>query len=340
MFNHKFKSVLLVFVMLIAAVGGGMAAASYDNETTSTSTTSDLVGGETVTDLDNSSKQKVLEVQSDNASSGDDFTLKFIVNDTNSEQDGEVIHVDDSSWTATNSSAGYYNQTFTHAEVFEDLERDAGEDVTVDVVTVVNESETSEEEARIQITASNDADSAVATVYENEDLVTIGEASSLNPLADTSNQTGAAKATQYVDVNANNTTSVHVNAAGQNLSDAWSASASDFDSGQLVTTHAVYIDGELYPAVKSDASDVSWLNTSADTYAVVHDDGDVTVENANATFESDGIKSVKVVGNQKIGFWAAYSMLSDYNVSNGERVSIAFDAREPVLGGNEFEDDS
>lgn len=154
---------------LMLITGGVSAAITFDNETTNTSSTSDLVGGETVTNLDDASTNKTLEVQSDNATDGDSFTTKVVVNDSDHPNDGRVVYEDSSTtWTATDSTNGHYKATFNHAELFAELERGINEDVTVDVIVIAEEGTDAEESTTISITASNGNTQAVDVITKND----------------------------------------------------------------------------------------------------------------------------------------------------------------------------
>lgn len=160
---------LAVIMAIMMITGGAMAAISFDNETTNTGSTSDLVGGETVYDLDDDTVNKTIEVQSDNATDGDSFTTQVIVNDTNHPNDGRVVYEDSSTtWTATNSSAGHYEATYNHAELFTELQRGINDDVNVDIKVIAEEGTDAEESTSISITASNGDTTAVEVVTEGD----------------------------------------------------------------------------------------------------------------------------------------------------------------------------
>ena len=324
-FNRNQIATLLMTALLAMAVitGGAAAALTYDSETTNTSTTSDWTGGETVTDLDNSSKQAELEVQSDNATSGDNFTLRFVVNDTASDQNGDTIYEDDSSWTATNASQGHYNKTVTYATVFEALERDAGETVTVDVVTVWNESESDEESETIQVHAENDANPNVVA----DDRATVKEVGpgffslSTLPFVSSDESADAARLEQTVNVT-DNTTTISVAENDGNVSSALDEAVADTSSGDFTADAYVLMDGKMVPVFDSSA-DVDWIDTNADTYAVADGTG-VTVHNVNETLESGTTSTdVVVVANGNLGMRDTYSMVNSYD---GPALSAAYSA--------------
>lgn len=346
--KRRVGGLLMVAVMLVSmAAMPAMAAVDYDDETTNTATTSDLLDGDTVTDLDNSSIVKTIEVTSDNASSGDDLALEVAVNDSDSSQDGETIYESDESWTVTDETNGHYSLNITHSEVFETLERGAGETVTVDVTTIVNESEDTEESETIQVDAQNDDDSAVAAVYGDEDGTELADKTgfasfSVSSLAFWSNSsdssdefTGAAQATETTNVS-DNTSTVRVELLNSSTSDAGSSALGDAGAGSFLGTAAASVGGDLVPVFSESASDVSWVDTSSDTYATIDSEGDtVTVHNVNETVDESGEVDVSTTLNDAVGFGETRSMLSNYgDLSFTQRFSMAFDAMD--LNGDAF----
>lgn len=172
--TKRIAVVLAVALALVVAAGPAMAALTYDSETVNSASTSDLVGGETVTELDNSSQHKNIQVISDNASTStltnpeEAFTLEATVNDTNSDEDGTTFYTNTSTFTVVNASAGHYAINVSHAELFNQLERDVDETVSVDVTTTFNKSETDAESATITINAQNGDDRAVEYVSDED----------------------------------------------------------------------------------------------------------------------------------------------------------------------------
>lgn len=324
-FNRSRGAALLMAVLMVLSVmaGGALAALTYDNETTKTASTSDWQDGTAVSDLDNSSKVSTVEVQSDNATDGESFTLRMVVNDSNSAQDGQTIYEDTSNWTATNSTAGYYEQNVTHGEAFEDLERGANETVTVDVKTIWNESETDEESATISIDAQNDDNPRLVV----DDRATIESTGITVPVAGLTLFEGDADAAQQesnISVN-NNTTTLTVHANSKNVSDAMDAATADTSSGDLTPDAYVKVNDQLVP-VFDQSADAEWLDNGTETYAVANGDT-VTVENVNETYDS-GTTSVDVVvgANADVGFWETHSMLRDYGASRSAAAQAAIGA--------------
>lgn len=177
----NFKQTFMTVLTVIAAVGvatalfaGGFgggtaqAAITVDDETTNTGTVSDWVGGETVTGLDDEQDVR-LEMQSDNATDGDSFTVKMSVNDADHANDNRTFFEDSSTtWTATDETNGHYEANFTKAEMFAELERSIDEDTTVDVTVIAEEGTDAEESTTFTITASNGDTQAVEVVTESD----------------------------------------------------------------------------------------------------------------------------------------------------------------------------
>lgn len=345
--NSRIRTVLVVATvvgMAVAAVSfGGIAAVTIDTETTDTASTSDLTDGTAVHDLDNSSTVSTIEVQSDNASSGDDFNVYFTVNDTNSDQDGTTFYESGESWTATNESAGYYELNLTHATVFEDLERSAGENVSVDVKVVVNESETSEESVNFTITAVNDNDTAVAAVYGDEDGTQLTDTTSRFSLgsslfgSDDDDEPGAVKSTESTGVNATNTSTIRVELVNGSAADAGAAAADRADSGEFLGFAGATAADQRVP-VFVESADAEWLDTDEDAYATLDSEGDtLTVHNADTLVDEDGTVDVTTTANDAVGFGTTFSMLSNYDVSTTERIGLAGSALD--TNGSPFESD-
>lgn len=348
--TSRTRSLLLALVVVLSVVAmPAMAAVTYDTETTDTATTSDWTQDTTVTDLDNSSKTSRIEVSSTNASSGDDFTLKVAVNDTNSAQDNTTIYETSESWTATNSSAGYYELNVTHSEVFDDLERDSNQNITLDVTVIVNESETSEEKQTIQIHAQNGDTTAVITASSGEDSIETSNktgfasfdlSSALSMVAFWSDSSsdddtfdGAARNTESVNVSATNTSTVRMEFVDSDTSDAASTVLEDADSGDFLGTAGATVAGDQIPVFAEDASDVSWIDTSTDTYATLHDDH-IVYHNANESVSSDGSVEFGATLNDGIGVGTASDMLANYDdLGTTEKWSLA-------LGANDFNGDA
>lgn len=340
-------TLLMVAIVALSAVAMPAVAMTYDNETTNTSTTSDWQQGTTVTDLDNSSNVSTIEVQSNNASSGDDFKLEVSVNDSDSAQDGQTVYTSTESWTATNSSAGHYQLNVTHSEVFRTVERGAGETVTLDVTVIVNESETSEEKKTIQIDAKNGDSTGVIAAEDGEDSLTtsnktgfadfdISSATLMFWKSDDSSDDsfdGAAKNAESVNVSAENTTTVRMELVDSETSDAASTVMEEASSGDFLGTAGAKIAGDRVPVFAESASDVSWVDTSSDVYATL-DGNTVTYHNVNKTVDSSGDVEFTASLNDGIGVGAADAMLSDFDdLSTTEKWRLA-------IGANDFNGDA
>lgn len=321
--NTKRFAVLALVVALVVATGPAMAALTYDSETTNSSTTSDLTGGETVTDLDNSSKTKTIQVVSGNASTSsltnpeEAFKLKLTVNDTDSDEDGRVFYTNTSTATVVNASAGHYAWNISHAEMFDELERDVDETVTVDVTVIFNESESDEESATITIDAQNDDDRVVEVVsdddFANATVVEqTNESRTLRPDLD------------YVtlssdEVITNNTTISYV-LANETTADKFETAYdfASFSSSDYIFTMTATSEGKpimVFDESKGEDRDAGLVgggfDASKDTYAVYkHNGGDygstpeITVVPQGDQADKASLE-VSVAGNKKPGFTTA-----------------------------------
>lgn len=329
-FNRTSVATVFTVALLVMAVmtSGALAALTYDNETTDNAGTSDLLAGDTVTDLDNSSKQKTLQIQSNNATSEDNFVLRAVVNDSSSAQNGETIYETTAPWTIVNSTSGYYNKTITHSTVFENLERDANDNITVDLVTVYNETKSDEESASIHIHAQNDANPTLVADKRAEikaldpGFFSLETLSRLNPLSSSDSSTPeAARFKKTVNVT-DNTSTMTVAENDQNVSTALDDATEGVQAGALTVDAYVLMDDQAIPVFYQSA-DVEWLDTGTATYAVADTDS-VTVHNVNSSLDS-GVNStdVVVVANGNLGVRETYSMLNQYDDAPAVRGAIA-----------------
>lgn len=329
-FNRNNVAAVLTIALMVMAVmtGGAFAALTYDTETTDNAGTTDWTAGQTVTELDNSSKQATIQIQSDNATSEDNFVLRAVVNDTDSGQDGKTIYETENAWKIVNSTTGYYNQTVTYSTVFEDLERDAGETVTVDIVTVYNETETDEEQASIHINAENgDNPNLVAdnrSEYEElEPGFWSNAISKVNPFSSSDDESPpeAARLEKTVNVT-ENTTTISVAENSANMSSALDDATEDVDSGAFTADAYVLMDDQAFPVFYQSA-DVEWIDTGVDTYAVADSSG-ITIENVNETLADDATSTdVVVVANGNLGVRDTFGMLNQYDDAPAVRGAVS-----------------
>lgn len=322
----QIASLLTAALLVIAAMTGGvMAAMSYDNETTTTGSVSDWQGGDTVTDLDNSTKQATVEVQSDNATSGEYFTLRAVINDSASAQNNETVYETTQNWTATNSTAGHYETNLTYSEVFDSLERDANETVDVDIVTVWNESEVDEEKATMTIHAQNgDEPLVIADDRAQIKTPTAGTLSKIAFWSSSSEPTDSARVERTVGVTSN-TTTVTVAENNANVSDALGAAVENTESGAMTADAYVLMDGELVPVFDTSA-DAEWLDTTSDTYATADSTG-VTIHNVDQKVDSNTSSvDVVVAANANLDAMDAFGMVRDYGGDRTTAISAAWDS--------------
>lgn len=316
--------VLALVAALVVATGPAMAALTYDSETTNSASTSDLTGGETVTKLDNSSTYKTIQFSSTNATSSsltnpeEAFTLKLTVNDTESEDDGRVFYTNTSTPKVVDATNGTYAYNVSHAELFDELERDVDEVVTVDVTVVFNESESDEEAATIQISAQN-GDKRAVEVVTDDDLAnatvveTTNESRTLWPDLNF--------ATLETDTVITNNTTISYVLANETVADTFETAYdfSSFDSSDYIYTMTSTVEGTpimVFASSAGEEREAGWFaggfDPSEDTYAVYMNDGGDYGSNSQINVVPQGEHDEKaslevtVSGNKKPGFWTAY----------------------------------
>lgn len=325
-FNKSKIGIGVMVALLVVAAGPATAALTYDNETTNTTTTSDLVGGETVTNLDNSSHYKYIEVTSDNASSStlanpeEAFALKMSVNDSDHGENGRTFYTNTSTFTVEDATNGHYSINVSHAEMFDELERDVDETVTVDVTVVFNETESDEEAATIQITAKNGDERAVE-VISDDDMNDSDDVSVTNETRYVRDDLDYATAESEQSITNNTTVSlVFANDTVESkYVDAFDAG--DFSSGDFIYSMSTYAEGHPIIVYNSESGDAfgdggivgGEYDPADDTYAVYHNNGGKHGEHAQLDVEPQGDladkKSLEVEanGNKEFGFWEANS---------------------------------
>lgn len=318
--------VLFVAAVLVAsAAGPALAALTYDNETTNSGTTSDFVGGELVTDLENESKFKEVQVISDNATTSaltkpeEAFTLEAQVNDSQNSDNNYTFYVNDTAtWTVVNASAGHYMLNVSHAELFSQLPRTINEDVTVDLTTTFNKSESDAEAATITITASNGDERVVDAitdqdVAESNDVDFVNESRTLRGNLDFAEVESEDEITE-------NTTVTYVIANGsvsEKYSNAYDVSS--FSSGDYLYSMTANAEGKPIMVFNKNVGEnrsAGWFSggfdSSKDSYAVYYNNGgdhfdaqrlDIVPqgEHANETYLSTSSE-----GNKALGYWANY----------------------------------
>lgn len=321
--NVKKIAVLALVLGVVAGMAApAMGALSYDNETTDSPSTSDLVGGETVTDLDNESKAKTIQVISGNASSSsltnpeEAFKVELSVDDADNEHENYTFYTNTSTFTVVNASAGHYSINLTHAEMFAEMPRQIDENVSVDVTVTFNESESDEESSTISINAQNGDDRSVNVVtdsdVEDEDGVeTVNESRTLRDDLD------------YVTVDGtdeinNNTTVTYVFANEtvenkyQNAYDVGSFSSGDYIFTMTATVERLPV--MVFDSSAGDERDAGvfsgGFDPSSDSYAVYYNNGGEHGEHARLDVVPQGDHAdadyldVETDGNKKMGFFA------------------------------------
>jgi hypothetical protein len=323
--SKKQIGVVAMVAVLTLAAGPAMAALTYDNETTNTTTTSDLVGGETVTDLDNSSVYKYIEVQSDNATSSglsnpeEAFKLKMTVNDADHPNDGRTFYVNSSTFTVEDATNGHYSINVSHADMFAELERDVNQDVNVDVTVVFNESESDEEKATISITARN-GDSRAVDVVTDEDVNNSSNAEITNESRTLRSDLDYASVSSEEEITENTTFAVVF--AASDVEDKYTSAydAADFSAGDYIHTMTLTVEGHnvmVYNSQEGDAFGGGLVGGEYDpantTVGVFHLNGGEHGEHATLEVTPKGdmtdetFLSLETSGNKKLGFWSTFN---------------------------------
>lgn len=326
--NTNLTRFVVLFVAVGVAVsmaGPAFAALTYDNETVNSASVSDLTGGEVVTDLENESKFKHIQVISDNASTStlaneeEAFTLEATVNDTNNRDDGYTYTIDDSSaWTVVNASAGHYMLNLSHAEIFSQLPRGVNEDVTVELTTTFNKTEADEESATITITASNGETRAV-------DVITDENVANSNDVETINESDGFGKDLDYAEIQSENeiteNTTVTYVLANETVANKYTNAydVESFESGDYVYSMTAYAEGRPIQVFDSKAGgdrEPGWFtggfNSSDDTHAVYHHNGGDHFSDQRLDIEPRGADANETYlqtsseGNKKLGFWTTY----------------------------------
>lgn len=321
--NPKRIGVLaLVALFVVGTANPAAAALTYDNETTNSASVSDLVGGEVVTQLDNASKYKTIQVISDNATTSgltnpeEAFTLKLTVNDSDVPNDGRTFYVNDSTAKVVNASAGHYAFNVSHAEMFDELERKIDQDVNVDVTVIFNESETDEEKSTITITARNGDKRSV-------DVITSEEMNKTDDVGIKSEDSFLGSNFSYAHVSnerqITNNTTISLVFANDKIASKFTKAydVQSFSAGDYMYSTTASLEGHHFQVFVSQAGekrDGGWFgggfDPASDTYGVYHqnggDHGDLQQLDIHPGDSYSNEKSVEytVNGYKSLGFWA------------------------------------
>lgn len=326
------KAAALAAIVLVVA--GGAAAWSIDSETVDTATTSDITESTVVHEPLNSSKSNEIAVIGSEAVNDSTltnpetaFTLQFVVNDTSSDQHGEVLYETDKNWTATAKTGApdYYNMSVQNDKWGEELEYSPGTNVSVDARIIFNESES--DESIFNITYEVNANGTTARAMLDSDETEMENQSVLGmsvPFLAGGDGPGAAKSTDNVTTSGNVTT-VEMVVDDSDAVDAFSEVADKGSTDSLSAYSYLSVNDQTVPVFVESADDVEWLDTSSDAYATVSSDGQtVTVHNVDKTYD-DGTNSIEITayGNDAVGFSRTQSMLSSYDAGFTTRISAA-----------------
>ena len=318
----------VIMAVLVVASGIGAAALTYDNETTTTTSTSDLVGGETVTDLDNETKNKTIQVISDNATTSsltapeDAFTLEMTVNDADSHANNYTFYHDDSStWRVVNESNGHYALDVSHAELFAELPRDVDENVTVDVTTTFNETESDEETSTITIHAQNGDERSVRLVGDETGVSDAEVENESEWFGYGDERSVASFSDENVQVT-NNTTEVSYVLANDEIANTYTDAydVDTFSSGDYIYSMTLDVNDKpamIFSSEPGEDSEAGWFtggfDSGSDTYAVYHLNGGDYGENPRLDITpgddvvDEGELDAESSGNESLGFFAALS---------------------------------
>lgn len=337
------RSVALVLaVVLIVAAASGAGALTVDTETTDTSATSDLQQDTVLTQPHNGSQVQNISIVGDSstntsglANPESNFSLYFVVNDTGSDQNSETLYETDENWSVTTISGApdQYNLTVANPRWGDELEYGGGENVTVDARVVFNESQTDESWENITFFVDPpDSQARVKLASDERDVRTDSLAPSSVPVIG-GNGSETAQVSDTVPVT-QNTSEITVDVENDSTVNAFSKVADETDSGSMATIGYAEVNGQMVPLF-SESADASWLNDSA-AYATVNSDGtQVTIHNANETFDTGTSEiDVSATGNQAVGLFEMQSMLSDYGASVTTQFGTA--AQAINIDGNPF----
>lgn len=334
--TQKGLAIALVAMLAIGGVAPTVAGISGDDETTTDSSISDLLNNTTVTEPQNASEVKEIELiggTSTNTSTlsnpEDHFTLRFIVNDSNSTQDGEVLYETTKNWTVEQSVSGapdHYNTTVANTAWADELEYGAEQNVTVVARTIFNESESDESMTNISFTvAPNGSDARVEFVDDDRKVQTnkyYGFDASLIPF--TNGSVGAAQVSDNVSVT-ENTSTVTMDIDNSTTADAFTKVTDATSTGDLAHTGYVLANGKLVPMFVGSES-ATWVD-SGEAYAVVGEDAStVTLHNANSTFDSSTSSlEVTAIANEQMAAHEVYQMMGTYGASHMNRAMAMAD---------------
>lgn len=309
--------------LLVVSAGPAMAALSYDSETTNTTTTSDLVGGETVKNLDNETTYKRIEVVSGNATTSgltnpeEAFTLKLSVNDPDNGDDGYTFYSNASTFVEEDATNGHYSINLSHAEMFAELPREVGENVTVDATVTFNETETDEESSTITIYAQNGNDRAVEVVTD-DDVDTESNVELTNESRLLRNDLDFASVESDENIDAN-TTRVSYVFANDTVAEKYTTAydVASFGSGDYIYSMTATVDGTpimIFDSKQGDDRDAGifsgGFDGDDDTYGVYENNGGEYGENARLDIYPQGDDAetgeleIESSGNKSLGFWA------------------------------------
>lgn len=330
MFDNN-RNGLIVFMAVMVVASGGMAGIAFaaaptiDTTSSPTSQTSDLTDGGT---------------QAYNGTTASNFS--WVADSPNSSleitQNNTTVYMASPNHYATNDTDGdgnaeeyFYNVTLSDdGSDYSGLEANASEQVTLTFTATNNTEASSPDTSNFTVYFQNGEERAftstdnVETAESGMFALNVPDVPFLGSNDSESEEVGTSRTTKTVSVT-NNTSEVTFDTSNTNLSDAFTQSFDGQSSGDFVWASTVNVNGEYVPFYYESAGDQSWLNNT-DTYATVSSDGStVTIHNAGASADN-GTLEVEMVGDQKLGFRNAESMLSDYGASTSDAIRLSVNA--------------
>lgn len=344
----------LVVVGASVAIAAASGALTIDTETANTATQSNFTDSTVITEPHNGSITNTMEIDggsemnnSNLANPETAMTLKFVVNDSSNDEDGDVLFETTKNWTVVaSSSENHYNVSVDNDQWGDDLQYGAGDNVTVDARAIFNESESDEAIVNATFTVDPDTNDTLAWLQFNEDereteaqdTTFLGLSVPNVPfVGQSADDPGAAKINDS-DINVtDNTDEIVMNVDNENATDAFAEVADAGNDGDLSVIGYAAVDDTPVPLFVEDA-DADWLDEGSESYAVVNADGtEVRIHNVNATYgSSTSSVDVFAVGNDKVGFQRTRTMLSERGAGLGTQIIAGISAQDG--NGDPFDD--
>jgi hypothetical protein len=300
-------AVLLVAVLAIAGASAGALAAdpSIDTETSETSQESDITDGGTQTY--NASTSSNLSWIADSDSS----KVKI-------EQNNRTLYTATPANYSYNSSSGDHHYNVSLADDgadYDGLEVGADADVTLNTTLTNNTSASSPNTTEISHTFANGDEAAF--VVADDDETEIGDSDGvLNSLTSlgSDDEADPAQSEDETTIHGENTSTIHIDSGDDEMTDALD-DVTSADTDGITWDMQVAADGQNLIVITEDGDVPEFVDEDEDAYAVLEDDGDLRIENANDLSDEDGTEDVDVTvrANEATGLWASQSILRSYD---------------------------